>query len=482
MQVKEVKQDGLTHELEITIGSKEIDERIDNRLKEVSKTIRLPGFRPGKVPMKIMKSKYGKAVMGEVLELTVNETSDKVIKDKKLKPALKPKIEVKEFDEGKDLVYSMAVEVMPDFKVQDVKGLKLEKLVAEPAKKDIDESLQKIAENNEVTQPIKGDRKTKDGDTVVIDFHGRTADDNVEHEGMHAHGHKLKLGSGQFIPGFEEQLVGQKAGEKVEVKVSFPEQYGAQELAGRNAIFDVEIQEIHEAKPAKVDDDLAKALGLEDEKALRAAVEEQSKKELDEYSRMKLKRSLLDILDEKHSFEVPAGMLDMEFENIKRQVEMEHQQSGGTAELSKDEEAELKEIAERRVRLGLVLSEIGNENKITISDADIQKAVIMEAQKYPGQEKQVFDFYSKNQQALESLRAPLFEEKVVDYILELAEVSEKKVSIDELTAEDEEEAKPKKKAAAKKSTAKKADDKKDDAEKKPAAKKKAPAKKKAAAK
>ncbi len=482
MQVKEVKQDGLTHELEITIGSKEIDERIDNRLKEVSKTIRLPGFRPGKVPMKIMKSKYGKAVMGEVLELTVNETSDKVIKDKKLKPALKPKIEVKEFDEGKDLVYSMAVEVMPDFKVQDVKGLKLEKLVAEPAKKDIDESLQKIAENNEVTQPIKGDRKTKDGDTVVIDFHGRTADDNVEHEGMHAHGHKLKLGSGQFIPGFEEQLVGQKAGEKVEVKVSFPEQYGAQELAGRDAIFDVEIQEIHEAKPAKVDDDLAKALGLEDEKALRAAVEEQSKKELDEYSRMKLKRSLLDILDEKHSFEVPAGMLDMEFENIKRQVEMEHQQSGGTAELSKDEEAELKEIAERRVRLGLVLSEIGNENKITISDADIQKAVIMEAQKYPGQEKQVFDFYSKNQQALESLRAPLFEEKVVDYILELAEVSEKKVSIDELTAEDEEEAKPKKKAAAKKSTAKKADDKKDDAEKKPAAKKKAPAKKKAAAK
>ena len=479
MQVKEVKQDGLTHELEITIGSKEIDERIDARLKEVSKTVRIAGFRPGKVPLQVMKSKYGKAVLGEVLELAVNETSDKVIKDKKLKPALQPKIEVKEFDEGKDLVYSMAVEVMPEFKVKEIKGLKLTKQVAEPAKKDIDESLQKIAESNEVTAPISGERATKKGDTVLIDFHGRTADDNVEHPGMHAHGHKLKLGSGQFIPGFEEQLIGKKAGEKVEVKVSFPENYGAAELSGRDAIFDVDLHEIHEAKTPKVDDELAKALGLEDEKALRAAVEEQSKKELDQYSRMKLKRDLLDHLDENHTFDVPSGMLDMEFENIKRQIEMDKQYNNNAEELTEDELAELKQIAERRVRLGLVLSEIGNANNITVSDADLQKAVIMEAQKYPGQEKQVFDFYSKNRQALDSLRAPLFEEKVVDFILELAEVSEKKVSIEELTAEEEEDAKPKKKAAAKKSTAKKADDKKDDD--KPAAKK-APAKKKAAAK
>lgn len=482
MQVKEVKQDGLSHELEITIGSKEIDSRVDTRLKEVSKTIRMPGFRPGKVPLKIMKSKYGKAVMGEVLESAVNETSDKVLKDKKLKPALKPKIEVKEFDEGKDLVYSMNVEVLPEIKIKEIKGIKLTRQVAEPSKDDIEESLNKIAQSNEVTQPIKGARATKEGDTVLIDFAGRTADDNVEHPGMQADGHRLKLGSGQFIPGFEDQLKGKKAGEEVEVKVSFPKEYGAAELAGRDAVFDVTIHEIHEAKPAKVDDELAKSLGLDDLDALKKAVEEQSQKELYQYSRMKLKKELLDYLDDNHNFDVPQGMLDMEFDNIKRQVEMDAQQRGQEGKLSKDEEEELKEIAARRVRLGLVLSEIGNDNNITVSDADMQKAVIQEAQKYPGQEKQVFDFYSKNQQALESLRAPLFEEKVVDFILELAEIKEKKVSVEELTADDEDEApKAKKKAPAKKAAAKKEDDKKD-SEKKPAAKKKAPAKKKAASK
>ena len=489
MQVKEIKQDGLKHELEITIPANDIDQRIDTRLKEVSKTIRMPGFRPGKVPLNIMKKRYGKAVMGEVLETAVNETSQKVIADKKLKPALQPKIEVKEFDEGKDLVYSMALEVLPEFEVADLKGLKLEKPVAKVEKKTIDESLEKIAESNQQTEEIKTKRATKEGDIVVIDFHGRTADDNVEHPGMHAHDHQLKLGGGQFIAGFEEQLIGKKPGEKVEVKVSFPENYGAAELAGRDAIFDTEIKAIHEAKTPKVDDDLAKSLGLDDLDALKKAVEEQVQKDLDAHSRMKLKKALLDILDDKHKFEVPQSMIDMEFDAIKRQVEMEQAQSGSDAKLSKEEEEDLKGIAERRVRLGLVLSEIGNSNKITVADAELQKAVISEAQKYPGQEKQVFDYYSKNRQALESLRAPLFEEKVVDFILELAEVKEKTVSVDELTAEEEEEAKPKKKSSAKKDTAKKSeskkseskkdDDKKDD--KKPASKK-APAKKKAAAK
>lgn len=482
MQVKEIKQDGLKHELEITIAANDIDKRIDIRLKEVSQTIRMPGFRPGKVPMNIMKKRYGKAVMGEVLEAAVNETSAKAIADKKLKPAMQPKIEVKEFDEGKDLIYSMAIEVLPEFKVADFKGVKLEKPVAKPEKKTIDESLEKIAESNQQTEEIKTKRATKDGDIVVIDFHGRTADDNVEHPGMHAHDHQLKLGGGQFIAGFEEQLVGKKPGEKVEVKVSFPENYGAAELAGRDAIFDTEIKAIHEPKTPKVDDELAKSLGLDNLEALRTAVEEQVQKDLDMHSRMKLKKELLDVLDDKHKFEVPQSMLDMEFDAIKRQIEMEQAQSGSDAKLSKDEEEELKGIAERRVRLGLVLSEIGTENKITVADAELQKAVITEAQKYPGQEKEVFDYYSKNRQALESLRAPLFEEKVVDFILELADVKEKKVSVDELTAEIEDD-KPKKKSSAKKTTAKKADDKKDDKkDDKPATTKKAPAKKKAAAK
>lgn len=478
MQIKEIKKDGLKHDYEVTLTANDIDGRVDERLKEVSKTIRMPGFRPGKVPMNIMKKRYGKAVMGEVLESAVNESSQKVIQEKKLKPALQPKIEVKEFDEGKDLVYSMSIEVLPEFKVVDIKGVKLEKPVAKPEKKTIDEALERIAESNQTTQEIESKRATKDGDIVIIDFHGRTADDNFEHPGMHAHDHQLKLGSNQFIAGFEDQLVGKKVGDKVEVKVSFPENYGAAELAGRDAIFDTDIKAIHEAVTPKVDDELAKNLGLDDLKALRAAVEEQVQKDLDQHSRMKLKKSLLDVLDEKHEFEVPQSMLDMEFDAIKRQIEMEQAHSGNDEKLSKEEEAELKEIAERRVRLGLVLSEIGNENKITVADAELQKAVIMEAQKYPGQEKQVFDYYSKNRQALESLRAPLYEEKVVDFLLELAEVKEKEVSVDALTKDDDDEL-PKKKKAKSTASKKKDDDKKEDM---PAAKKKEPAKKKAAAK
>jgi len=479
MQVKELKQNGLVHELEVRVEAKDIDKRVDIRLQEVSKTIRLPGFRPGKVPMNIMKQKYGKAVLGEVLESAVNESSNQVIQDKGLKPAMQPKIEVKEFDEGKDLVYSMAVEVLPEFKVAELKGIKLEKPVAKVEDKAIDEALERVASSNQSTEEIKTKRATKDGDFVVIDFHGRTADDNVEHEGMHAHDHKLKLGSGQFIAGFEEQLIGKKVGDKVEVKVTFPENYGAKNLAGRDAIFDTEIKSIHEAKAPEINDEFAKKLGLDDVKALRAAVEEQMQKELDQFSRMKLKKALLDILDEKHKFAVPEGMLELEYKTILQQVEMENAQQGEEGALSDDDKEELKSIAERRVKLGLVLSEIGTSNKIQVADNELQRAVITEAQKYPGQEKQVFDYYSKNRQALESLRAPLFEEKVVDFILELAEVKDKSVSVEDLTSDDDmlapAEKAPKKE---KKSPAKAKTDTKDAGEKDKAAKpKKAAAKK-----
>jgi len=229
MKVKELKSEGLSHELEITIPANDIDARLDVKLQEVGKTVRIPGFRPGKVPLKMLKDRYGKAILGEVLEAAVNETSAEAMDKQKLKPAMQPKIEVKskDFGDGNDLVYTMVVDVLPEFKVADFKKAKLTKPVAKPSDKDINDALEKIASNNTSTKKIEGDRKTKDGDTVVMDFHGRTADDNVAHEGMHAHGHKLKIGSGQFIPGFEEQLVGHKAGAKVEVKVSFPEQYQA---------------------------------------------------------------------------------------------------------------------------------------------------------------------------------------------------------------------------------------------------------------
>ncbi|MCB1784443.1 MAG: trigger factor [Alphaproteobacteria bacterium] len=461
MQVKQLKEDGLAHELEVTVPAKDIDTRADARLQEVGKTVKMPGFRPGKVPLNLLKQKYGRSIMGEVLELVVNETSQKALEDKKLTPALQPQIEVKSFDEGKDLIYTMKIEVLPKIEIADYRKFKLTKPVAKAGDKEIDEALTRLASMRKDSAPIEGKRASKKGDIVVIDFHGRTADDNKEHPGMHAHGHNLELGSGQFIPGFEDQLTGKKAGESVEVKVTFPENYGATELAGREAIFDVDINEIREPKEASIDDEFAKSFGLEDLATLRKALADQSEHEFTSLSRMKVKKELLDLLDETHDFAIPQGLKDMEYENILRQVEMDHQQRGGDGEVSEEEKTELKDIADRRVRLGLVLSEIGKTNNIQVSNQELQRAVIDEAQKYPGQEKQVFDYFSKNRQALESLRAPIYEDKVVDFILELAEVTEKEISVEELTAEDEEaETTPKKKkAAAKKSSSKKSDEK-----------------------
>ncbi len=453
MQVKEIKAKGLSHELEVTVPANDIAKKREERLIEVGKTVKLPGFRPGKVPMAMLEQKYGRAVMGEVLEAVVNETTAKALKDKNLKPAMQPKIEVKEFDEGKDLTFKVELEVLPQVTVKDLKGLKLERPVVKVDKKQIDETLERISSHHKESKPIEGSRAAKNGDITVITFHGRTKDDNKAHEGMHAHGVKLELGSGQFIPGFEEQLVGKKAGDKVEVNVTFPENYGAAELAGREAIFDVDIEEIHESIPVAINDEFAKQLGFDDETKLREAVEHQIKSDYDVQSRMKIKRQLLDHLDETHKFEVPQTMVDAEYAGILQQIEAERKQAG--EEVAEDEKEELKTIAERRVRLGLVLSEIGNQNKVNVSDQELQRAVILEAQKYPGQEKMVFEFYQKNRNALESLRAPIYEEKVCELIFKDAAITDKEVTIDELMAEDDDAAeKPKKKAAAKKSAKK----------------------------
>jgi trigger factor len=299
-----------------------------------------------------------------------------------------------------------------------------------------------------------------------MDFHGRTKDDGVEHEGMHAHGHKLELGSGQFIPGFEDQLIGKKAGEKVEVEVTFPEQYGAKELAGREAIFDVNIHEIHEPAEAEIDDEFAKAMGYDDLKALREAVKYQLTSDYAQQTRLKMKRQLLDLLDDGHDFAIPEAMAKAELEAITAQIEQERKADADSEELTKDEKEELEAISERRVRLGLVIAEIGTVNNIKVSDQELQRSVISEAQKFPGQEKMIFDYYQQNPQALENLRAPLFEDKVVDFIFEKSVITEKEVSVDELMKEEDEDtssAKSKKKPAKKteaKKTAKKAAKKK----------------------
>ncbi|MEM9469649.1 MAG: trigger factor [Pseudomonadota bacterium] len=467
MQVKELKKDGLSREMEVTVPANEIQKHIEARLVEVGKTVKMQGFRPGKVPMDILKKKYGRAIMGEVLESAVNDATAKVIQDKKIRPAMQPKIEVKEFDEGKDLTYSMKIDILPDFDVMEIDGLKLEKPIAKIEDKDIDEALERITAHHKGSEKIKGDRATKTGDFVLIDFDGRTKDDDKRHDGMKAEGHKLELGSNQFIPGFEDQLVGKKAGDAVEVNVTFPEQYDAAELAGRDAIFDVTIHEIHEATAAVVNDEFAKELGFDDEKALRDAVKNQLSSDYDMQTRMKMKRQLLDIMDDKHDFDIPAGMVEAELQGITAQIEQERAADPDAEELTKEEKEELDAIAERRVRLGLVIAEIGQQNNIQVNDQELQRAVIGEAQKYPGQEKAVFDHFQKNPNALEGLRAPLFEDKVVDLIFEKAEITEKEMSVEELLKDDDDEvlaAKAKKKKpakkAAKKSTKKKATAKK----------------------
>lgn len=461
MNVKETQQDGLTYTMEVTVPANDIGAEQDKKLVELSKTVKEKGFRAGKVPLSMVKKKYGRAVMGEILEKVVNSTSTKVMKDKNLRPAMQPKIEVKEFDEGKDLIYTMTVEVLPEIKLADFKKFELEKPVTEASEKEIDDALAKLAANAQHTKTVE--RKSKDGDTVNINFKGRTADDNKEHDGMQADGHNLKLGSGQFIPGFEEQLIGKKAGETVEVKVKFPEEYGAKELAGREAIFDVDVNEVREPSEAEINDEFAKNFGMDNLKALKEAVKEQLQKEFDNMSRMIVKRHLLDTLDEAHDMDIPPTMLEMETRNILDQLELERQRNPEAEEVSEEDKSDYEDIAERRVRLGLVLAEIGRQNSLSVSDIELQKAVIAEAQKYPGQEKEVFDYYAKNRNALESMRAPLFEDKAIDYILELAKINEKKVDSETLAKTLEEqgeynpvkEKKSKSGSSAKKSSTKK---------------------------
>lgn len=472
MQVTELKSEGLSRELEVVVSASDIDKKIDQRLQEVGKTVKMAGFRPGKVPLAILKQRYGRAIMGEVLELAVNDSTAQALKEKGLRPALQPKIEVTEFDEGKDLKYKMAVEILPEFKVMDLKDLSVEKPVAKVEAKAIDEALERISKGNRETVAITEKRASKKGDIVVINFKGRTKDDNVEHAGMAGEGHHLELGGGQFIPGFEDQLTGKKVGDTVEVEVTFPDPYHSADLAGRAAIFTTEITEIREAKDAGVTDEFAKKLGLDSVDALRKAVEEQIQKEYNQLSRMKLKRAMLDALDEGHSFEVPQGMLDLEYGSILQQVKAERLEADANDEvkLEADEEEELKAIAERRVRLGMILSEIGQANNIRVSDQELQRAVIAEAQKYPGQEAQVFEFFRKNRQALESLRAPVYEDKVIDFIAELADVKEKEVSLETLTAEEDEESYLDKKKGKSGGAKSKAKAKSEDGEEKPAKK------------
>lgn len=452
MQITQTKQEALLREFTVTMTAQEIDEKINERLMELGKTVKMPGFRPGKIPLPLLKSKYGKSVMGEVLELAVNDSTMKAINENNLRPAMRPKIEVKTFDEAKGLEYTMAIEILPEIKVSALDGIALEKLVAKPSEKDINEALERIADSNKTSEKIEEVRAAKNGDIVVIDFDGTV--DGKPFPGMKGDDFPLELGSKSFIDTFEEQLVGAKAGDKRTVNVTFPKDYGHEALQGVAAVFEVNVKELRGQVVPKIDDAFAAQLGMETLDKLKEEVSKQMQKEYDQVSRMTLKRALLDVLDEKHDFEVPPGMVEAEFEGILHQVQGPHDHHGehhnhddvGTPE----ERAEYKDIAERRVKLGLVLAEIGRANKIEVTMPELQQAVIAEARRYPGQEKQVFEFYQQNPQALEQLKAPVYEEKVVDFILGQVKVDSKDVSVEELTKAAEQEAPKKTKKAAKK--------------------------------
>ncbi len=471
MQVTETKNEGLTREFAITILAKDIETRVDAKLEQLKGDIQIPGFRPGKVPMTLLRKRYSKAVLGEILESAVSESSQKALEDNGLRPAVQPKIEVTSFDEGTDLEYKMSVELMPDFEPMDFSTLSLERLKGKVSDKEIDEAVERMAKDFRKSEPVARARKAKAGDVAVIDYVGKI--DGEAFEGGSAEGHHLELGSGRFIPGFEDQLVGAKPGDHVAVEVTFPEAYPSAELAGKKAAFDVDVKELREYVDTPVDDEFAKSMGFESIDQLREQIGGRLEQEYAQVARTRLKRQLLDKLNDAHPFDVPPGMADGEFDAIWEQFEQAKAQGTLDEEDAGREEdevkAEYRSIAERRVRLGLLLSEVGRMNDIQVAQEELNRALIQEAQRHPGQEREVFEAYQNNPEMMASLRAPVYEDKVIDFILEMAQVEDRDVTVEELMkalesdqeeAAAEKEKKPAKRAAKKTTTAKKASAKK----------------------
>ena len=472
MQVTELSSEGLKRDFKVVIEAKEINEKVENRLRELSARVKIPGFRPGKAPIKLLKQRYGPSVMGEVLERAVTDSSAQALNERGLRPAVQPKIEIDSFEDGADLEYSMAIELLPEISPMDFTKIELERVKIAVPEEEVTSALQRLADSRKESRPLETPRPAQSGDVLVIDFKGTVHGEALP--GMAGEDHHLELGSNTFIAGFEEQLVGASVGDERTVNVTFPEAYGNEKLAGQPAVFECKVKEIREPVPAELTEDLAKSFGAEGLDDLREKVKERLGQDYAGLSRMRMKREILDQLAEGHDFEVPESMVDLEFDAIWRQVEHEREQGKSDPDdEGKDDEAlkaEYREIAERRVRLGLLLSEVGRLNQIEVAQEEVNRALFQEAQRYPGQEQQVVEYYRKNPEALAQLRAPLFEDKVIDFIIDLAKVSEREVTPDQLREEEEKLAaeaegtakkakkKPAKKAASK-SKAKKSEDK-----------------------
>ncbi len=433
MQITETLAEGLKREYQITITGADLDARVNDKLAEAQPEVAMKGFRKGKVPMALLKKQFGPRLMGEAMQEAVDGAMQGHLDGSGDRPAMQPEVKMvnEDWKEGDDIVVSMSYEKLPEIPDVDYKALKLEKLVAKPSDEEIDEALKNLAENAQDFDTKKG--KAADGDQVVIDFVGKV--DGEAFEGGSAEDYPLVLGSNSFIPGFEEQLIGVKKGEEKAVEVSFPEEYGAEHLAGKAAVFDVTVKEVKKPVAAKIDDELAKKYGAEDLEALKGQLSERIGAEYTGAARQVLKRKLLDLLDEQISFDLPPSLVEAEAGQIAHQLWHEENpdvQGHDHPEITPTEEH--NKLAERRVKLGLLLAELGQKNEVTVSDAEMTQAIMMQARQYPGQERAFFEFIQQNQQAQQQIRAPLFEDKVIDFITELAEVTEKEVSKDDLKA------------------------------------------------
>ena len=466
MNIKEILSKGLEREYEITLTASEMDEKVSARLVEVATTANMPGFRPGKVPMSVVKARFGDQVKSEIIRTTLDDAAKKTIEDQELKLASQPKMDIISFEDGSDLVAKFSAEIMPNITIPDLAALSVERPVLPKDEAGIEETMQRLADENRPTKKVESKRKAKLGDVVLIDFTGRI--DGKAFEGGAAQEHMLELGSNSFIPGFEDGLVGAQVGETVDVKVTFPADYQAAHLAGKEAVFECPVKEIHEKGDPKVDDELASKLGFENLDALRNAVAGQLSSQHATALRAAVKTNVFDQLAEQVDFDVPPSLLQSEYDTVAKSIakphdhnhddEQNHAQAADEG-LNNEQKKEARTVATRRVRLGLLLTEIGQSNNIQVSEEDIKRTVIEQSSRFPGQEQEVIQFYQNNPDEMQQLAGPMFEELVMDYILEMAKVTDVEITAEELYAEPVEKGTgkgaSKSKSAPKKSSSKK---------------------------
>ena len=436
MQVSRTNAEGLKREYRISVPAAEISEKVAGRLAELRRTVAVPGFRPGKAPLTLLDKRFGAAVRGEVLEAAVQAATESALADEGVRPALQPEIDIVKFEDGEDLEYTVALEMMPEIAPIDFSTLELERLVAEPSESAVAGSIERLTESRTEYAPAEDGRAAAGSDRVKIDFVGSV--DGEPFEGGAAEDFELRVGAAELAPGFDEGLVGMAAGEEKTIEVAFPDDYPAEHLKGRAASFAVTMKEVRAPLPVVVDDAFARSVGLEDLAALNSMIRAGIARDYADMSRERLKRALLDKLADAHSFDLPPGMVAREFDAIWPRVK-EAAEQGRLDEddkaLSEDAlEARYRRIAERRVRLGLLLAEIGRANNIEVTPEDLERGITTRALRFPGQERRVVELFRDNPGAVREIQGPILEDKVVDFIIEMAQVTDRPVDVEELAA------------------------------------------------